>query len=356
MKPSITILCLHLAFCAAYAQKEDRNWVFGINCGIDFNDLSNPRTFQSVCHNYEANASISDSAGNLLFYLSQNRFENYFRVRNDNHDVVINGDSILGSFTTTNGVIILPVASKYYIFSVGGAHYATPCPTRACAGLFYSVVEKDSNEALKITAKNVFLFSNQWLSEKLSAVKHSNGVDWWVLVHYSNFHTGSNSFYKFLLTPTAIEGPFGQNIGTVYSSSNCCGEMTFSSDGTQLVSVSVFSDYPDNVSVIDLFNFDRCNGLLYNHQVIDSTTDREYYGVEFSRSGKYIYTSATTWPPTHSFINRFSVNPQFGFGWPSVWSSMIVVITGNYKLLLMIKSMLPFGLMEILFLTNTDRT
>lgn len=55
-----------------YAQtKHDANWVFGKNCGIDFNDPQNPQLFEPLCDNIEIAASISDSLGNLLFYVSE---------------------------------------------------------------------------------------------------------------------------------------------------------------------------------------------------------------------------------------------------------------------------------------------
>jgi len=43
---------------------------------------------------------------------------------------------------------------------------------------------------------------------------------------------------------------------------------------------------------VDLFDFDRCNGLLLNHMVVDHQSSLNPYGCEFSTNGTYLYISS----------------------------------------------------------------
>src|SRR5438270_12669177 len=85
--------------CAAISQKEDYVWRIGNNGGINFNSgqadtfstqLKRPFTFDA------ADASICDSAGNLLF------FTNGVALFNAAEDTMLNGDSLNPSSYTTN--------------------------------------------------------------------------------------------------------------------------------------------------------------------------------------------------------------------------------------------------------------
>jgi hypothetical protein len=48
-----------------FAQKEDRNWVFGYNAGIDFN---NNKERQFPVYNFESSTSFSDTNGHIELY------------------------------------------------------------------------------------------------------------------------------------------------------------------------------------------------------------------------------------------------------------------------------------------------
>jgi len=72
----------------SFSQKEDINWDFGANCGINFENPDQPQFFQSNAFNFEASASISDTVGNLQFYLSDRC------LLNGQHDSILNGTDI----------------------------------------------------------------------------------------------------------------------------------------------------------------------------------------------------------------------------------------------------------------------
>ncbi|MCC6371140.1 MAG: hypothetical protein IT236_09060, partial [Bacteroidia bacterium] len=77
------IFFLSSVFCdCVYGQNQTQKWYFGVNAGLNF--ATNP---PSVLTNgsviaYEGSASISDAAGNILFYTNGNI------IYNKNHVVM----------------------------------------------------------------------------------------------------------------------------------------------------------------------------------------------------------------------------------------------------------------------------
>lgn len=270
------IFLLHTNF--SNAQKRDYVWCFGDSAGLDFN-ASPPTTFLSGFSTSEGVSSISANQGNLLFYYGDSVQAGYtLAIKNINHGIMQNGDSILGNTSCTSGPIILPYPSdtaKYILF-----HLNYP-PIQ----LYYSIVMFDSvNQLGHVTQKNILLVTNDTLTEKIAAVKHANGRDWWLVEHsYS-----SDKFIKFLVTPAGISGPFNQNIGSVFGYDDSVGEITFSRNGDKLV-------YATYGGKIDLYDFDRCSGILSNWKKVGPIVplaNDVFYGCEISASGKYLYVTS----------------------------------------------------------------
>jgi len=132
--------------------------------------------------------------------------------------------------------------------------------------------------------KNVQIYSGNDVSEKLAAVKHANGRDWWILTHSQS----SSNFYIFLLTPDTIYFNSTQSIGTdPYLTGPFAGEMLFSPNGNKLGLVGA-------TGIINLFDFDRCSGAISNF--VDLTNENYYvgygyYGCSFSPDGSKFYVS-----------------------------------------------------------------
>ena len=160
-------------------------------------------------------ASVSDSIGNLLFYT------NGLTIFNANHDTMQNakwfnngmyvsdslGDKHLG---VVQSVIILPhpkLSYLYYLFhSVPEIHFNA---TQANS-LKYSVVDMrlDSGRGAVIE-KNVSIL-NDWICKGyITACKHANGKDWWLI----NPKVQQGSYYRTLFTGDSISTPEKQFIG-----------------------------------------------------------------------------------------------------------------------------------------------
>ena len=119
-----------------FSQGEWDNWVFGEHAGINFNS-GIPVPITTVNPSFWANyssASASDSAGNLLFYVSD-YMTNY--VYNRNNDTMPNGslNSVFDSYATEPYFVMQNLAddSSYYLFSVRS-------PGIFVSGLFYTVI------------------------------------------------------------------------------------------------------------------------------------------------------------------------------------------------------------------------
>ncbi len=242
------------------------------------------------------NTSFCDEDGNLLLYT------NGRQIANSNGEVVENGDSLNYGFWYNNA------GNTGYNVAQGAFFIRKPSNNNIIylfhmfldfeSGIIpmsprYSVIDMDANNGQgKVTEKNVeMLAADATLNFiQATAVRHANGRDWWVVVPN---HMGPQ-YYRFLLTPDGIEGPWVQEIGfrqaTTNFLANGFGQRIFSPDGSQ------FADY-DFDNFTQVLNFDRCTGLLSNARLIDHGIDPSINNgggsVAFSPSGRFLYISRT---------------------------------------------------------------
>ncbi|MBA3647348.1 MAG: hypothetical protein H0W62_02180 [Chitinophagales bacterium] len=190
---------------------------------------------------FATNASICDTSGNLLFY------SNGQWIANRNNDSLSNGKGFNRGYSTdyyygdnglgfVQGMIIIPHPDSFFLYDL---FYITTEPLiYQKQQLFYpmhlshSVVDMRKDHGLgAVTVKNEYIIEDTLLQGKLSACKAANGRDWWILAHKWN----SNKFYRWLLTPTTIEGPYEQEIGSTFFQDFGFGQTCFSPDGNQFV-------------------------------------------------------------------------------------------------------------------------
>jgi hypothetical protein len=281
----LAIMALISHYC--FSQNQANNWVFGDSAGLNFNTGS-PDFFESGIRTFEACASISDSAGNLLFYTNGDN------VWNKLNEVMPNGDSleiggISGAYPSSNtqGVVIFPMPLsilKYYIFYLSDA------------GLMYSIVDMSLNSYEgDVIDKNLLIFNiidiNIGLSEKMQAIKHGNGKDWWLILcsdPVGGYVNGNPyKWIKYLITSMGIEGPFYQDYEPTYNEDDGLiglGQMKFSQDGSKLMYT--------RGKHLDIYDFDRCTGEFSNFYTIENVTDNYLYGCEFSPDASKIYVAA----------------------------------------------------------------
>ena len=244
---------------------------------------------------YASNASISNSNGNLLFYT------NGVYIANANNDTMLNGDGLNPSAYTTqesDGLsivqsdIVIPFpgdSMKYYLF-----HETIDTLGFIPLYLYYSIIDMTLDNGLGgVVSKNNILFSRTLGNGALTACKHGNGRDWWLVVREYAYDYDNNTYLKYLITHQGIQGPFFQSIGKLRIQG--LGQVVFSPDGVW------YANY-DTEGDLDLMNFDRCSGTFSNliHVPID---DSAYVGgAAFSSDSKKLYISS------EKYVYQFDLN------------------------------------------------
>ena len=271
-----------------FAQNEHNVWYFGYRAGLDFNSGSVVALNDGQLNTTEGCSSICDSMGNLLFYT------NGVTVWNKNHQIMPNGTGLKGHNSSTQSVIIVPFSNYpnlYYIFCTNGFF----------DGLTYSLLDMTLDNGLgDITFdKNEQLFLKS--TEKLTATKHANGTDYWVVTHEQY----SNKFLSYLIDSYGIRPPVISFAGdSLYDYS--LGQMKISQNGKRIAFASSAEDQ-GSIGKSFVFDFDNITGKVSNAKLVSR---QHYYkgpyGLEFSPSGNLLYV-------TEHFVDTTSINSEHGF-------------------------------------------
>ncbi|MBK8563962.1 MAG: T9SS type A sorting domain-containing protein [Saprospiraceae bacterium] len=284
-------------------QLRDKLWLFGyesnptdLNFGgtnIDFT-LTPPDIYYEYrpMDFQETNASVCDEQGNLLFYT------NGIYVANKNHQQMQNGGGLspggLNSEWNTVGLLLpqgaltLPMPNHDSLYVLLHASYDLinfPGVDGVIITLYYSIINMNKNNGLgAVVEKNVVLTDSYLSLGKITATRHGNGRDWWILMN--EFDT--NKYFRWLLTPDGLLEQGQQAIGSIIT--NGLGQSVFSPDGSKFASINLVGD--DNWgNWVDVYDFDRCTGLLSN-QIQLFYPDTAYSGgVAFSPNSRFMYVS-----------------------------------------------------------------
>ncbi|MEP7169014.1 MAG: T9SS type A sorting domain-containing protein [Bacteroidota bacterium] len=269
------LFLLIIAPFALLAQHEADNWYFGYNAGISFSSGSPVALMNGALTSDEGCSSISDSAGNLLFYT------NGEKVWDRNHQLMPNGTGLYGQNSSTQSCLIVKRpgwTGRYFIFTTDIFFAFLPDN-----GFCYSEVDMSLNGGfgdIISTSKNINLIPDS-VTEKLCGVRSANGIDVWVLVHTLN----TNSFFAYLVTPSGVAiSPIISNVGTFIGVFGHGGQMKFSLSGNRLA-------LANDTNSFELLDFDDLTGIVSNPLVL---TDSDYhlaYGVEFSPDDSRLYVS-----------------------------------------------------------------
>lgn len=237
------------------------------------------------------NCSITDSLDNLLFYT------NGLAIFNAKHDTMQNAKGF------NNGIYI---DDNDKVFNVAQTVLALPHPTlNYLYYLFHSVPEIYQTNALQpnnlkysvidmrldsgrgaVVEKNVPII-NDWICRGyITACKHANGKDWWILTP----KVQQGAYYRTLFTGDSIYPPVKQLIGPAGTKFQS-GFARFSQDGTLYF---LHDDTNAANSKIQIYDFDRCTGLLSNLRILDiPVISQEWlYGISISPNSRYLYINS----------------------------------------------------------------
>ena len=280
MKRILLLFLLYIAGISVFAQKQGNFWYFGNYAGLSFSLGVPVALTDGALSTGEGCSSISTASGNLEFY-TDGRF-----VYNREHEQMPHGSGLLGHSSSTESGIIVPrpgYSTQYYIFTVDARD------NNLTAGLCYSRVDMTLEGGLGdvvTSEKNVSLLP--YSCEKVTAVGHSNGVNFWVITH----QWGSNAFYAYEVSSTGVNTtPVISNTGPVISGDleASKGYIKVSPDGTK---VALANNTAFNVIIC---NFSTSSGII-THIVTDNgyvnpggSDPGGPYGVEFSPNSHLLY-------------------------------------------------------------------
>lgn len=302
MKNFAVLLALLVPLYLNAQFKFDYNWILGRPTPpddttgryggslVNFNTTPPQYSKIDILVDMEANASISDSSGNLLFYTDG------CSVVNRNHVLMDGGGGIniggliyqqwcLGNYgyPTHQGVMIVPFPghpAKYVLL-----HLRKPDPIYPLfiEDVLYSVINMNGDNGLGNVVEKNNLIAHDTFCDMLTAVRHGNGRDWWIVLPRYN----TAEYYIFLLSPEGISAPAIQKIGQPITQYSWGLQAVFSPDGTKYANHTWFGG-------LQVFDFDRCGGLLSNPIQITFPGDTiSGCGVGFSSTSRFLYASNT---------------------------------------------------------------
>jgi hypothetical protein len=148
--------------------------------------------------------------------------------------------------------------------------------------LYQTTIEMSPGNSDGAVPKKNEVIVEDTLCQDLSAVRHANGRDWWIVLPRQS----SNVFFILLFDPWGLRLVREQAIGIA----NLGGELSlFSPDGTMYARASGWTG-------IDLFHFDRCAGSFTDHRRLPypGVLPDEIYGSPcFSPSSRYLYITSS---------------------------------------------------------------
>jgi gliding motility-associated-like protein len=280
MKQSILIVALIACALSTHAQKEGNVWHFGMGAALDFNSGTAVVSSPSSMWTFEGCASIADADGNLLFYTNGGGRDPILSgqtsglIWNREHNVMYDmGNTEGGGFSSAQSSVIVPkpgAPNQYYLFTmeeiefnVGGDVPSQP----QGRGLSYFEIDMTLNGGLGGVANYTGL-AYVPSYEGLCAVRHTNGSDYWIIVHRSS----ANGLAVFPLTAAGLGVP------TLFTLATSNAVIKASPDGKWVSTGSIGGQ--------NLYSFDAATGVLDN-QVILNVAARS---AEFSPNSQRIFT------------------------------------------------------------------
>lgn len=263
--------------------KEANHWLFSRNgIHLDWTSGDPEERENSSMSSDEPTGIAVGSDGQLLFY------SNGRQIYNRNHELMLGGASINGDLSSTHSFALqLPgFDSLWYLFYPQGMN-SSDTYRDTTTKLYYAIVDVEANGGNgEVLAKDIVLL--QPTTEKVAAVKHCNGQDWWVVGH----EAGSNRFFSWLLSGEGLSEPIvsaqGESRPIFYSTK--AGELNFSSNGTKAAMITGPNVGLNNGPLLELFNFDNSTGMFNNPMRLkEGMVEDFYYGLEFSPNNSYLY-------------------------------------------------------------------
>lgn len=290
----ITSVFIFLCTGAIQAQRETYNWMFGDKAGLTWNttrdftgtyvyggtgtavlkdmpsNIASPLTATQGCF------TLSDRKGRLLL------FSNGCKLYNADKALMNPAADMVGNIDNAQSGILFPYPGnpdKYVAVTTG--RWSNDI-------LGYTVIDMKGSSGLGSieSINNSFPAGYKGkVGSSITSIKHTNDVDYWVIAPGK----GNPSYINiWRFTPDGIEPPRSFQLPANVTENAANGYFKISPDGKHFV-WGTFSD-----SKLFFGDFDNAAGTFSNiRHITSSAGGNEFYGVEFSMSGKYMYVTKT---------------------------------------------------------------
>lgn len=287
----ITILIAWLFTNAVFSQSNVNAWYFH---GRKLDFATNPPTstltqgFTSNTNLKEGCTQACDANGNLLFY------SNGISAFDASGNVMPNGTGLLGGAQNSGTMQALAIKrpnsqSQFFLFCQD--QYIPP-GWGTMNGVSYSVVDMSLNGGLGDIVplqKNIPIITG-FTSEKMAAVSHGNGIDFWLTIHMNG--TNGSELHSYLITESGVSSSPIISSTTLPNFDMCLGYARFSHDCSKFA----MSNDEFEFDGIKLFEFDNLTGqfeFLASVGIPDAVSSS--YSIEFSPDNSKIYYGTESW-------------------------------------------------------------
>lgn len=289
----VFVCCMGCVPLRTHAQGSNANWYFGMGAGMSFSSgLAMLPLTGNAFYTVEGSACISDETGQLLFYTDG------VRVFDRNHQVMPNGSGLNGEMSSSQSALIVKDLANTRLFHVFTVAAEASLSFTGYSGLSHSTVDMELNGGIgDVVLKNDPLLP--LACEKLTAARHANGRDVWVVAH----GFGDDSYHAYLLTCNGLQPPVvshtGRPMGLV-DSGEARGYMDISPDGRYAAAIWHRGPITQMETFLDFLSFDATTGVLV---LQDSLTHAppaspgangnyiEGYGACFAPDSRFLYTT-----------------------------------------------------------------
>ncbi len=238
------------------------------------------------------NTVISDSLGAIQFYsngcdISTNLDGIMKNGENINPGPVHNLKCQYGTYSAgPQSILTLPIPKskkKYMIFHEGIKYVEQPVFDVLTDKLYISIVDMEkNNQEGEVVLKNHPIMIDSLNGGELTAVKHANGEDWWVVAPKDR----TNRYYSFLLTQNGIadtiESFFGE---ATYPAVSGGGQAVFTPDGSKYIRFNT-------KNMVRMVDFDRNTGTFSDYKKINIDLlgfSTNFGGCAISPNSRFLY-------------------------------------------------------------------
>lgn len=272
--------------------KEGTHWIFGDRPAVHLIFGQNGPTEKDITTDffgYEGNVTQSDRYGNVQFTSDGDH------VYNKNNELMATSygrESLTGASPSTTQMVSVPWPgrdSMYFLFYSEQFYDSRPAYDTTTQ-LHAAIIDMRRNNGLgEVLTDSITLFSPS--TEKVNAVRHCNGRDWWVL----STRAGTHELYAYLVDTSGIHrNPVVSELLVKQGFMEAkLGELIISPSGKKVLILNLAYDrLQDDFSTLLEIGYFNCNNGIYNKKDSTFLKNLAPYAGAFSSDEKYVYFGA----------------------------------------------------------------